>query len=461
MTTPERIEIKREELFTDAVDRALARERTHRPGGPPPEPVSPLRAVLNDSLFYLPLAAALAAFVAWLLTEPYVSDWPRVRGEVVLVNGSPFDAPEGVVAITVGNKEVFLIPGVVEFLPGTAGQPAISSVADDLVVGRGVEVVGLTDEVRNDNRIVAHALRPSDEPPEVEDGRDNFAGVMFFVATAALIALALLLAEGLSTRNWSRMVSRSLLGGLLAVIMSVVAMIPAGLVINVSQKIIDGVAATSLKGVVTVADLGTLEFLAFAACRSLAWAMLGAALGLGMNLVRSTRAQLRNSVLGGALGGALGGLFFDPLDRFIQSSPFTGAETNRMVGVLAVGVAVGVFMAIVERLAREAWLKVLTGPLAGKSFVLYRTPTRLGSSPDADIYLYKDAEIDGEHAVIHRVGMVYELEDAGSRTGTKLGGQPVRRRRLVSGDQIVLGGTVLVFEERAKGGASWQKQPAV
>ena len=95
-------------------------------------------------------------------------------------------------------------------------------------------------------------------------------------------------------------------------------------------------------------------------------------------------------------------------------------------------------------------MRVRTGPLSGKSFVLYRTPTMLGSSPESDIYLFKDAEIDPTHASIHRVGNRYEIEDMGSRMGTHVGGQAVRRRRLNSGDQIVLGGTVLDFEERAK-----------
>ena len=34
--------------------------------------------------------------------------------------------------------------------------------------------------------------------------------------------------------------------------------------------------------------------------------------------------------------------------------------------------------------------------------------------------------------------------------GTTVGGTTIRRRRLVSGDQIVMGGTILDFEERQK-----------
>jgi hypothetical protein len=449
-----RIEITRDELFTDAVEQALARERAHRPTLPPEQAVPPLRRLLMNSLFYLPFAAALGALASWIILEPRVDDFPLVRGEVVLVNSSPFDLRSGITTITVGSKEIALFPAT-ELLPGAQGQPAFASL-EDIKVGTAVEAVGLGE---GENRIMADAIRPSDEAPTaVKHG--SLAIALFFPLTGALIALALLLAEGITTRNWGRMIVRSLLGSLLAAIFSLLAMVVAGPALLLWPVILKDAAEHTEKVVATVADLSTISFLAFAAVRSVAWAALGAGMGLGMNLVRSTRAQLRNSVLGGALGGALGGLFFDPIDRFFKSSPFDGGEVSRLVGVVAVGLAVGLFVALVERLAREAWLKVLTGPLAGKSFVLYRTPTRLGSAPAADIYLYKDAEIDPQHALIHRAGNVYEIEDAGSRTGTKLAGQPVRRRRLVSGDQIVLGGTVLVFEERAKRRTSWSKLPA-
>ena len=45
---------------------------------------------------------------------------------------------------------------------------------------------------------------------------------------------------------------------------------------------------------------------------------------------------------------------------------------------------------------------------------------------------------------------VYEIEDMNTRMGTAVGGNKVRRRRLVSGDQIMIGSTILDFEERQK-----------
>jgi hypothetical protein len=217
----------------------------------------------------------------------------------------------------------------------------------------------------------------------------------------------------------------------------------------ISQAVFASELSDTAKFVATAKDIGALSFIIVTACRSAAWACIGAAAGRGMNLVRSTREQRRNTMIGGAMGGAFGGMFFDPIDRFFVSVYSDGA-LSRLIGLLVVGLSIGVFVALVERLARDAWLRVRTGPLAGKSFILYKTPTIIGSSPGSDVYLYKDAEIDQSHASIHRVGTLYEIEDMGSRMGTTVGGGRIRRHRLISGDQIVIGSTILDFEERQR-----------
>ena len=444
----EQIRIERGELFTADVDKALARQRAGRErivADPPP--VSPIRRLMNNSLFYFPLSAILAALVAWLLLEPKIVDMPTVGGEVILVNADPFDTVPGIISITIGSHEVYIDPERITFEPGENGEPAFSSM-DDVQVGTKVEVAGLSEGPR----LLAGAIRPSSRAePYSELDKEQWPLVVLFPLTAALIAFALLLAEGITTRNWIRMVERSLLGSFLAALFATLAFIPAGLTMWISQSVFDAeLARHTDKMVVTVKDIGGWTFIVFAACRSAAWAFIGAATGIGMNLVRSTRTQLRNSVIGGALGGALGGLFFDPIDRWAKASMFSGSEVSRLVGLLAVGAAIGIFVALIERLARDAWLRVRTGPLAGKSFILYKTPTVIGSSPKSDVYLYKDAEIDPSHASVHRIGTTYEIEDTSTRTGTTVGGSKVRRRRLVSGDQIVMGSTILDFEERQK-----------
>jgi hypothetical protein len=445
--TEEPIRIVRDELFNADVDKALARQRSGRErvvADPPP--VSAFRRLMNNSLFYLPIAAILAAFATWWLLEPHIVDLPVVGGEVTLVNADPFDARPGILALTVGSHDVWVDPGDVKFEPGAAGQAAFTSL-DQIQVGTRIEATGLAQG----SRLIAAAIRPTDRAePYGDTEKELWALLVLFPLTAALIAFALLFAEGVTTRNWVRMIERTVLGSFLAGLFSALAFIPAAIFLAISQHVLQSAVEHMHKLVVTIRDVDGFTFVVFAACRSAAWACIGAATGVGMNLVRSTRTQLRNSVIGGALGGALGGVFFDPIDRWGSSSMFAGSDLSRLVGLIAVGASIGLFVALIERLGREAWLRVRTGPLAGKSFILYKTPTVLGSAPQSDVYLYKDAEIAAAHASVHRVGTTYEIEDMSSRTGTRVGGNAVRRRRLVSGDQITLGSTILDFEERQR-----------
>lgn len=443
----DQIRIDRDELFDPGVDKALARQRAGRErivADVPP--VSALRRFLLNPLIYLPVAAVIGALVTWMLLDPKIHDMPAVSGEVLLINAEPFDARPGVIALTVGQHEVYVDTARTQLERGADGEPAFASI-DSIKIGDDIEVTGLPQG----ERLVAAAIRPT-HLTGLHGRVDRAMWPLFllFPLTACLIAFGLLFAEGLTTRNWIRMVERTLLGSFLAALFATLAFLPAGLIFKIASYILSSEIHHQARIVVTVKDLGAMSFLLYVACRSAAWACIGAALGLGMNMVRSTGTQRRNSVIGGALGGAFGGLFFDPIDRWFHASVFAGGGTSRLVGLLAVGLSVGIFVALVERLARDAWLRVRTGPLAGKSFILYKTPTILGNAPECDVYLYKDAEIDPRHAQIHRVGTTYEIEDMNSRMGTSVGGRKVRRRRLMSGDQIVIGGTILDFEERQK-----------
>ncbi|HUS31509.1 MAG TPA: FHA domain-containing protein [Kofleriaceae bacterium] len=443
----EHIRIQAHELFDPEVDKGLRQQKQGRErivADPPP--VSPIKRLLLNSLFYLPFASVLGALACWMMLEPKIDDFPVVGGEVQLINSDPFDTGPGMKSLTIGNNEVYVDPDKTLFEVGAQGQPAFTSF-DQIQVGTKVDATGL----EQGSRLIAASIRPTDDPTArgVVD-KPMWPLFVLFPLTAALIALGLLLAEGLTTRNWIRMIERSLLGSFMAALFATLAFLPAGLILSISQSTLQDELAHGDKLIVTIKDVSAWHFFVFAACRSAAWACIGCATGLGMNIIRSTKTQLRNSVIGGALGGALGGLFFDPIDRWWKASMFEGGDMSRLVGLVAVGLSIGIFVALVERLGRDAWLRVRTGPLAGKSFILYKTPTILGSSPQSDVYLFKDAEIDASHAQVHRVGTVYEIEDMSSRMGTSVGGNKVRRRRLVSGDQIIIGSTILDFEERAK-----------
>ncbi len=182
------------------------------------------------------------------------------------------------------------------------------------------------------------------------------------------------------------------------------------------------------------------------AARSIGWAILGGFVTIAPGVVLRNRKRLLIGLAGGIIGGAIGGLLFDPIYLYVVSSDVV----SRLVGIAAIGLFAGVGTGVIEQAAKSGWLRVVAGLIAGKQFVLYKNPTFIGSSPQCEIYLFKDPAIDPRHAAIHKVPGGYDIEDLNSATQTFVNESPIRRTRLKSGDQVRIGGTVFVFQERAR-----------
>jgi hypothetical protein len=178
--------------------------------------------------------------------------------------------------------------------------------------------------------------------------------------------------------------------------------------------------------------------------RSAAWAAFGVAAGIAPGLLQRSRDLVMVGILGGLVGGFLGGICFDPIAQL-----FGGGEASRAVGFGFTGLCTGLSIGLVEQLSKDAWLYMEAGPLVGKQFVLYRDPTRVGSSPKCDIYIFKDSEVSPEHAYLRRVGATHELEAAPDAV-VLLNGKRAGRERLKDGDLIAVGKARLRYYVRSK-----------
>ena len=283
--------------------------------------------------------------------------------------------------------------------------------------------------------------------PWLDDTSENDgAFLLVFPMTAVLIVLFIYLADAIASRRFISNVGRWFRGIGFTLLFSLIAIIPVSWILSL---IVVLPSPPDLEQITNLTTWPAPFFIGFIILRSLAWAVYGGALGFGMNLIKSTKGQRRASVMGGLVGGVLGGLLFDPINRFLIPSSEQG-DVMRFVGLCTVGLCVGIFVALSERLGRDGWIRVLTGPLRGKAFILYHNPTIIGASPTANIYLFKDSKIAPEHVALQRVGNGYELVQSRNDSPVIVNSLPVHRRRLVSGDQIIIGDTILLFEEHAK-----------
>ncbi|HEV3165433.1 MAG TPA: FHA domain-containing protein [Isosphaeraceae bacterium] len=283
-------------------------------------------------------------------------------------------------------------------------------------------------------------LEPFFDDQQIAQGGFQVAGLLLFPTVAAFIGLFLGAADGIMSRNFQRAAICAAVGVGVGFGGGLIALFGAGVIYSIMLAISVSMMKNPQRGQMPTG----LALLVLMTGRGAAWAVAAIPAGIGQGIALREKKVVLNGLLGGVLGGLLGGLVFDPIN-IAFTGPNGQADLSRAVGLTTIGLMVGLFVGIVEQWTKTAWVMMKAGPLAGKQFVIYRNPTVLGSSPKADIYLFKDPAIEPQHAFIHNRGGRYELEDCGSADGTYVNGIPVQKRILQPGDQIVLGKTILEF----------------
>lgn len=92
----------------------------------------------------------------------------------------------------------------------------------------------------------------------------------------------------------------------------------------------------------------------------------------------------------------------------------------------------------------RASITLMAGTNAGQFFSLRTSTSVIGRDLDVEVRL-EDTGISRRHAKIYRIDDGrYILEDLGSTNGTYVGGKPVRRHELVTGDRIQFGPRIMM-----------------
>jgi len=81
----------------------------------------------------------------------------------------------------------------------------------------------------------------------------------------------------------------------------------------------------------------------------------------------------------------------------------------------------------------------------GRRVQIGSEPLVIGRLPECGVVL-ADSNVSRRHAELRRSGDSVVLTDLGSTNGTRVNGAPVRERVLVSGDEVSVGSTRLIFE---------------
>lgn len=193
----------------------------------------------------------------------------------------------------------------------------------------------------------------------------------------------------------------------------------------------------------TSVDPGALEY---RLPRMIGFAVFGVLLGGAIGLPRGSQKVL-NGAIGGAVGGALGAFAFDQFAiTFTPSSDFM----LRFVGLAVTGAGIGVAIGVVDRLRRDSWIVFTSGPMTGKELILYKPESTIGTDYRCDVVVAKDKAVAPVHATFRRTADgTTSVTPAAAGVQVLVNGAAATTQRLRSGDVLTLGGSTLVFQERA------------
>jgi len=195
---------------------------------------------------------------------------------------------------------------------------------------------------------------------------------------------------------------------------------------------------------VALGGLETEDIASFATLRSIYWGLVGLFIGYAHGISSGGGDRAKNGLIGGLIGGAVGGLLFE---IFFQT--FEEASLSAFVAIMVFGLCIGLSIGLVQEYRKQAWLRVLNGPTAGKEYIVQGAKTTIGSSPKCHIVLVRDPGIEHHHANINFNGNQYNIASVAGLNNISVNNSFIRRTNIKDGNRIRIGGYDLMFHERA------------
>lgn len=242
-----------------------------------------------------------------------------------------------------------------------------------------------------------------------------------------------------------------LLGAVIGIFVGVFISAIEGLSVGHKNQTWEGVKLGALAGLLGGAGglfMGELAFGVFGGLggRIIGWSIFGLAVGLGAGWVGRSPARLRNGSLGGCLGGAIGGALYQSVTALFPQT------TGRGLALALLGAAIGLGIGLVSEILKRGWFMVIRSQSRnareGKEYPLVKAKTTIGRAEESDVGLFGDQSVANLHAVVERQKGKFILSRGEGlvRVNHVPVTQPVQ---LKNGDRVEIGGTLLLFRERA------------
>ena len=150
------------------------------------------------------------------------------------------------------------------------------------------------------------------------------------------------------------------------------------------------------------------------------WAIDGALVGAGVGLATLTMENVPKGAVGGLVGGAVGGIAFDLIGAIVG-----GGLASRFFGEAVTGLAIGLFIGLVQELTKAAWVTVEQGRLRGRQYRIEGARATIGRAEENPVGLFGDPSVQARHAVIERRGADYVIRNLAVQEGTFVNGNRI------------------------------------
>lgn len=174
--------------------------------------------------------------------------------------------------------------------------------------------------------------------------------------------------------------------------------------------------------------------------RIVGWAVLGVFIGSIEGVRARSMAKIQVGVLGGLLGGMLGGLTLEYLKLYLSTILLA-----RLAGLLILGLLIGLFYSLFEKRFSRGTLKLLNGKLKGKEYLLVQKSTKIGTSPQSDIFLKDYSGVDGTHAEIRAKRGRLFLKSQPNKKPVKVNEDVIGEHNLRFEDVVQIGSAKFLF----------------
>jgi hypothetical protein len=222
---------------------------------------------------------------------------------------------------------------------------------------------------------------------------------------------------------------RSIRGGLTGAVFGLVAGV---VVVILAQGLLYGIGNAELFAASVSDSLLT------PLSRALGWSLLGLVIGSIDGIRSNSSRRMGIGISGGFLGGLAGGLLLEFLTVYWANGFFA-----RGIGLAVMGIGIGLFYTLFESYRSFGLLRVLTGALRGKDYVIVMKKTRIGLASKMNIPLSGYSAVLAEHAMlVAKSNTVFIQESEGS---VLVNDQPIIKHELKYEDVIQIGEAKLLY----------------